>query len=333
MQINKKKQDGERVVTSTLTKKGMRRLMEFELKSISTGFRDNTLLSISPDNSLIACADWKHLKLYNLKVLEEITQLSFPNLISSIAFSPDSRTLALGFWEEIKLLDVSSLKRFCISFKITDSKYFEEVIQVHSHSVEALAYSPDSSLLAYGSGDTTLNLVNLETKKEVASLAGHSWKVNSLSFSPDGQILASTGCDRTVRIWDVNTLREIVALKDLPVISVQFSPDGQTLATSLEADRFTPGIKLWSVGDWKELKSFTGHIGTVWSISFSPNGSRLVSGSSDRTIKIWDVSNGEEVATLWGHLDSVRSVLYSPDGLTIASGGWTDKTVKLWSIL
>lgn len=333
MQINKKREDREKVVTSTLTEKGMGRLMEFELQSISTGFRDNTLLSISPDSSILACADWKHLKLYNLKTLKEITKLTFPNLISSLAFSPDCRTLALGFWGEIKLLNVSHLKRYCISFKPINTTYFEESVKASSHSVEALAYSPDGSILAYGSGDTTLNLLNLDSKQETASLIGHSWKVNSLSFSPDSQILASTGCDKTVRIWDVNEAKEIVTLRDLPVISVQFSPDGQTLAIALEPDKFTPCIKLWNVKDWKELKSFIGHIGAVWSIAFSPDGERLVSGSSDRTVKIWDVSSGEEIATLWGHLDSVRSVVYSPDGLTIASGGWTDKTVKLWSFV
>ena len=31
------------------------------------------------------------------------------------------------------------------------------------------------------------------------------------------------------------------------------------------------------------------HIGTVWSVDLSPDGSKIVSGSSDKTIKVWDL--------------------------------------------
>ena len=72
-----------------------------------------------------------------------------------------------------------------------------------------------------------------------------------------------------------------------------------------------------------------GHTHTVRSVSFSPDGTRIASGSFDRTIRLWDASTGEELHTLKGHTSSVRSVSFSPDGTRIASGG-EDKTIRLW---
>ena len=66
-------------------------------------------------------------------------------------------------------------------------------------------------------------------------------------------------------------------------------------------------------------------------ISFSPDGTVLVSGSDDGTVKLWDVATGTNIATLQGHTNWVYSVAFSPDGATLASGSW-DHTIKLWDV-
>ncbi len=69
----------------------------------------------------------------------------------------------------------------------------------------------------------------------------------------------------------------------------------------------------------------------VISVSFSPDGKTLVSGSRDKTIKLWNVETGKEIRTLKGHDSYVYSVNFSPDGKTLVSGSW-DKTIKLWNV-
>ena len=59
------------------------------------------------------------------------------------------------------------------------------------------------------------------------------------------------------------------------------------------------------------------------------DGSRIASGSDDKTVRVWDVATKECVATLEGHTDNVMAVCSLGDGLRIASGS-SDKTVRVW---
>ncbi len=74
-----------------------------------------------------------------------------------------------------------------------------------------------------------------------------------------------------------------------------------------------------------------GHTNAVNTISFSPDGKYLVSGSSDKTVKIWNVELQKEVITLKGHILKVNSVSFSPEGNYFASAS-DDRSIKLWNI-
>ena len=75
----------------------------------------------------------------------------------------------------------------------------------------------------------------------------------------------------------------------------------------------------------------SGHIGEITCVTFSFDGTSLVSGSSDKTVKLWDVQTGGVVKTFFGHTDRVSSVSISSDCTTVASGSG-DRSICLWNI-
>ncbi|TFK97743.1 hypothetical protein BDV98DRAFT_607426 [Pterulicium gracile] len=67
----------------------------------------------------------------------------------------------------------------------------------------------------------------------------------------------------------------------------------------------------------------------VFSVAFSPDGTRVVSGSWDNSLRIWDTSTGEEKHKLDGHTESVYSVAFSSDGTRVVSGS-CDNSLRIW---
>lgn len=74
-----------------------------------------------------------------------------------------------------------------------------------------------------------------------------------------------------------------------------------------------------------------GHTSTIISVAFSRDGTRVLTGSHDKTAKLWDAATGEQIRTFSGHTHWVNSVAFSPDGTQVLTGS-TDQTAKLWDI-
>ncbi|KAF8191106.1 WD40-repeat-containing domain protein [Mycena galopus ATCC 62051] len=78
------------------------------------------------------------------------------------------------------------------------------------------------------------------------------------------------------------------------------------------------------------MKPIHGHAGCIRCVAFSPDGSRIASGSDDWKIRVWDAKTGKPVLkVIKGHTESIQSVAFSPDGTLIASGS-DDKTIRVW---
>ena len=90
-------------------------------------------------------------------------------------------------------------------------------------------------------------------------------------------------------------------------------------------------MRLWNVDTGENIRTLNGHTDCVMSVSFSPDGKYICSGSDDKTVRLWNVDTGKHVRTLNGHTNNVWSVSFSPDGKYICSGSF-DKTVRLWNV-
>jgi WD40 repeat protein len=73
------------------------------------------------------------------------------------------------------------------------------------------------------------------------------------------------------------------------------------------------------------------HSFDVASVAFSPDGTRLATGSRDRTVGIWDAATGKLLKKL-DHGSEILCVVFTPDGKHVASAGNADRTVRLWEV-
>ncbi|KAL5641780.1 hypothetical protein ACGC1H_002026 [Rhizoctonia solani] len=207
----------------------------------------------------------------------------------------------------------------------------------HTKGVGSVAYSPDGNSVASGSWKTirTWDAHSLSPIGE--PLTGHHGVITSVSYSPLGSMIASASLDQTIRVWEVNPRRRLGAMKGgSTVYSVAFSPDAKLIASGCGSMNIPPLSLSYSVQLWNVRRGITasyplnGHTAKVRSVQFSPDGNRVVSGSSDKTIRVWDIERGTTiVGPLEGHTDLVLSVAFSPNGSQIVSCS-KDGTVRLW---
>ena len=352
--------DGTRIATASLDRTA-------KVWDSSTGQELFTLVghqhqvwnvNFSPDGTRLATASVDGTaKLWDAATGRELLTLTgHTGFVSRVAFSPDGRYLA-----------TSSQDR---TAKIWDTKSGQEVLTLTGHTSELLyvRFSPDGTHLATNSGDGATKLWLLKSSegdivsgRELFTLAGHTALVLGIDFSPDGTRLATGSFDGTAKVWDISPSRELFTLNahTAEVFGLAFSPAGTRLATasldgtakmwdisavlntgisrlvySESVEEITPGA-----ASVRELLTFSGHTGEVYSVAFSPDGRRVVTVSSDQTAKIWDTTSGQELFTLTGHnpapqvltYPGITGVAFSPDGTCLATAS-SDTTAKVWDI-
>ena len=108
---------------------------------------------------------------------------------------------------------------------------------------------------------------------------------------------------------------------------VRFADDAWERGDVIKARQYLDDAQ-WNLRGWEhdylaqkfEVTTFRGHSVNVSSVSFSPDGKRIVSGSADKTLKVWDAATGQKTLTLKGHSRPVTSVNFSQEGQRIVSG-------------
>jgi WD40 repeat protein/CHAT domain-containing protein/Tfp pilus assembly protein PilF len=71
----------------------------------------------------------------------------------------------------------------------------------------------------------------------------------------------------------------------------------------------------------KSINTLEGHGDSVYALSFSADGSTLVSGTRDGTVFLWDVASGKAINVVRPGVGSVNGVAFAADGRMLAAGG------------
>ena len=157
--------------------------------------------------------------------------------------------------------------------------------------IPALAYSPDSMLLAVA-GHHEVLLHKADGTGLVGRLVGQAERIQSLAFSPDGKLLAvsggSPGLFGEIQIWNVALKRLKLSLPITfdTVYGVSWSHDGTKVAFGC-ADN---SVRAIDVGSGKQILYQGGHSDWVLGTVFSKDASHLVSVSRDRSMKLTEVA-------------------------------------------
>jgi WD40 repeat protein len=124
-------------------------------------------------------------------------------------------------------------------------------------------------------------------------------------------MLASGSNDCTVKLWNTNTgdceLTLTVDSGFYGVKSISYSPAGDMIAAGCDNGK----IHLLDSATFAVKRSWSGHNDPVFSVCFSPCGTKIVSGggvenrlggNGDFSIRIWDAETGTQIGSpLRGH--------------------------------
>ncbi|MFV9507530.1 MAG: WD40 repeat domain-containing protein [Oscillochloridaceae bacterium umkhey_bin13] len=203
--------------------------------------------------------------------------------------------------------------------------------QGHQRAINALAVSPDGSVLASGSDDGTVRLWQLPAAQSKGTIGAHQGAVLALAFAPDGQHLASTGMDGVVRLWALHdsdtvttiTLIEEDGLSATAVLGVGFTAAGALVAGTV----YDGGVRLCDVQSGQPKATLQTGAGG-WLIALAPGPANSLAALDDAG-RLW--AWGPDGAMLGrGAFADASAITATPDGrlLTVGRQGG----LKLWML-
>lgn len=239
--------------------------------------------------------------------------------IGAIAFHPDGAFLAAGSHEGyVRVFDLA-----------------EGLMPVTSWDeqgrITALALTPDGQTLAWSSYDGWF------ATGWVAPVPADSATGQLFIFriSPDGRTVAVAGTGPAILLHDLASPANPIGLPHgdrQGVWSLAFSPDGRTLAAALAG-----GVQLWDVPERRLLTEWKDHDDITTGIAISPDGSRLLTCSWDRTARLYEFDpvarkRGPLVGCYDWNVGKLFDVAISPDSTLAVAGGDEGDFVVSWDI-
>jgi WD40 repeat protein len=235
---------------------------------------------------------------------------------SSTAFSADGRLLFVGTSSgEIRRYDLANNA---------------ELPRLSGHRGQVTGVHPtaDGKRLVSAGWDGRVRRFDLESGAELAAPDGYGHRV-FLAGSPGGSRLAVGDSYGRLDVFDGGG-RPVRSLQAAgPNLgSLAFHPDGRTLAAYDHGGK----VRFWNTADWSEQAPLDLGLAaddrSALRLTFSRDGTRLLTGTSKIGLSCWDLTARAEV---WrqppaGLGKEPNTAVFSPDGRHIVSGGW-DKAI------
>jgi WD40 repeat protein len=201
-----------------------------------------------------------------------------------------------------------------------------------SGRIRSFDISPDFKTIAFATSDGAV-LYDLETYQPLRKL-DEKGNVYLVAWSPDGKKLSAASLDDKgayhLTAWDTSTWKTVFEEKspdgsfEAIYTDIAWSPDSRFLASGQEMGVTVYDVQTGKVISQQEQLS-------AYSLSWSPDGSRLVStGDWANGIRRWKVSTDESVRLFDQRTGGSMAIAWSPDGNRIASGQ-ADGNVCFWT--
>ena len=268
-------------------------------------------IKYSTDGKYLAVATSIGIWLYDVNTSQAIDLLKgHDSPVSSIAFSTDGNTLASSCADNIIILwdtKTRKIKAKCDAF---------------DKDIDLLTISPSGDTVACIRRPWYIELLNANTGKHIKTIKNsNNTEQSAMTFAAEGKVLINIGFfERNtsyIEYWDTDTGEPIKdILIEAKITVAAFSPDNKLLAV---VDEYSHSIQFWDVRTGKPLKTPKKlDVGYEY-IAFSPDGSRLVAGSTWEYVSLWDVNTIDQLYSM-AHGKPINSVAFAQDGNTIAIG-------------
>ena len=203
--------------------------------------------------------------------------------------------------------------------------------------------APDGSRLLVLNYNNSIEVFDIESESHLLTLRGKGSWMTVVAVTADGTRAIAGAYDRLLKVWDLKngTLTHTLQVQGRSTSAVAITPDGSR-AISASRDEvydrvarksrgYPSSIDVWDVDKGERLHTLGGHTDEITALAITPNGTRAISASLDRTLMVWDLSSGTLLATLDGPKKRVTTVAITPDGrrAILSSRG---HTVSVWDL-